>query len=96
LLLCNIFGKYSTSRGGINHEQRKSLTGSPGQPWQITGPGLSVQAKFGQYLQDAKNSRSLSQTEEAVEREQISSDEQVLPTPGVGLEKYRLSIAWKL
>jgi hypothetical protein len=36
--------------------------------------------KFGQSLQDA---RSLSQTEEAVEREQISSDEQVLPTPDI-------------
>ncbi len=34
--------------------QRKSLTGSPGQPWQITGLGLAVQAKLAQYLQDAK------------------------------------------
>jgi hypothetical protein len=42
---------------------------------------LAGQAKFGQYLQDAKNHRSISQTEKAVEREQISSNEQVLPTP---------------
>jgi hypothetical protein len=40
-----------------------------------------VQAKFGQYLQDAKNPRSISQTEKAVEREQIRSNEQILPTP---------------
>ncbi len=42
-----------------------------------------MQAKFGQYLQDAKNPRSISQTEKAVEREQIRSNEQILPTPGV-------------
>jgi hypothetical protein len=47
-----------------------------------------VQAKFGQYLHDAKNPRSLSQTEEAVEREQISSDEQVLPTPALHHDAY--------
>jgi hypothetical protein len=62
---------FAIYRVGINHEQRKSLTGSPGQPWQITGPGLAVQAKFGQYLQDTKNPRSKSQTEEAVEWEQV-------------------------
>jgi hypothetical protein len=44
---------------------------------------LAVQAKFGQYLQDAKNPRSISQTEKAVEREQIRSNEQILPTPGL-------------
>jgi hypothetical protein len=43
--------------------------------------GLAVQAKFGQYLQDAKNPRSISQTEKAVEREQIRFNEQILPTP---------------
>jgi hypothetical protein len=37
---------------------------------------------FGQYLQ-AKNPRSISQTEKAVEREQILSNEQVLPTPAL-------------
>jgi hypothetical protein len=42
-----------------------------------------VQAKFGQYLQDAKNPRSISQIEKAVEQEQIRSNEQILPTPGV-------------
>jgi hypothetical protein len=53
----------------MNREQRKSLTGSPGQ---ITGSGLAVQAKFGQYLlQDTKKPRSISQTEEAVEWEQV-------------------------
>jgi hypothetical protein len=51
------------------------------QAWQITGPGLAVQAKFGQYLQDAKNPRSISQTEKAVEWEQVWSNEQILPTP---------------
>jgi hypothetical protein len=40
-----------------------------------------VQAKFGQYLQDAKNPRSISQIEKAVEQEQIRSNEQILPTP---------------
>jgi hypothetical protein len=40
-----------------------------------------VQAKFGQYLQNAKEPRSISQTEKAVEREQVSSKEQVLPMP---------------
>jgi hypothetical protein len=54
LLLCNILEKCSTSRAGINREEQKSLAGSPGQPWQITGPALAGQAKFGQYLQDAK------------------------------------------
>jgi hypothetical protein len=44
-----------------------------------------VQAKFGQYLQDAKNPRSISQTEKAVEREQIRSNEQILPTPALGV-----------
>jgi hypothetical protein len=39
------------------------------RPWKVTGPGSVVQAKFGQYLQDAKP-RSISQTEEAVEWEQ--------------------------
>jgi hypothetical protein len=81
LLLCNTFGKCSTSRGGINREQRKSLTGSPGQPWQITGPGMAVQAKFGQYLQNAKDPILISQIEEAVEWEQVLSKEQVLPMP---------------
>jgi hypothetical protein len=42
---------------------------------------MAVQAKFGQYLQDAKDSMSLSQTEKAVEWEQVSSKEQVLPMP---------------
>ncbi len=42
-----------------------------------------MQAKFGQYLQDAKNPRSICQTEKAVEREQIRPNEQVLPTPGL-------------
>jgi hypothetical protein len=37
-----------------------------------------VQAKFGQYLQNAKEPRSISQTEKAVEWEQVSSKEQVL------------------
>jgi hypothetical protein len=82
-LLCNIFEKCSTFRAGINREQQKSLAGSPGQPWQITGPELAGQAKFGHYLQDAKNLRSISQTEKAVEREQIRSNEQVLPTPAL-------------
>jgi hypothetical protein len=68
-------------RAGINHEQRKSLVGSPGQPWQITGPVPIRQAKCNQYLQDAKNPMSISQTEKAVEREQIPSNEEVLPTP---------------
>jgi hypothetical protein len=81
--LCNIFEKCSTSKAGINREQRKSLAGSPGQPWQNTGPGLAGQAKFSQYLQDAKNPRSISQTEKPVEREQIPSNEQVLPTPAL-------------
>jgi hypothetical protein len=81
LLLCNIFGKCSTSRGGINREQRKSLTGPPGQPWLITGPEMAVQAKFGQYLQDTKDPMLISQTEKAVEWEQVSSKEQVLPMP---------------
>ncbi len=40
-----------------------------------------MQAKFGQYLQNAKEPRSISQTEKAVEREQVSSKEQVLPMP---------------
>ncbi len=53
LLLCNIFALSSPSRGGMNHEQRKGLTGSPGQPWQLTGPRSIRQAKFGQYLQAA-------------------------------------------
>ncbi len=70
----------------INREQRKSLTGSPGQPWQLTGPELVVQAKFGQYLQDAKYPRLLSQTEEAVEWEQVSSKEQVLPMPDLNFK----------
>jgi hypothetical protein len=64
------------------------LADTPGQPWQITG--FAGQAKFGQYLQDAKNPRSISQTEKAVEQEQIPSNEQVLPTPvlGYGSESY--------
>jgi hypothetical protein len=41
---------------------------------------LAVQAKFGNYLQDAKNPRSISQTEKAVEWEQVSSKEQILLT----------------
>jgi hypothetical protein len=69
------------------------LAGSPGQPWQITGPGLAGQAKFGQYLQDAKNPRSISQTEKAVEREQIRSNEQVLPTPGIANIASTITIA---
>ncbi len=44
---------------------------------------MAVQAKFGQYLQDAKEPMSLSQTEKAVEWEQVSSKEQVLPMPGL-------------
>ncbi len=64
------------------------MTGSPGQPGQITGPGLAVQAKFGQYLQDAKNPRSISQIEKAVEQEQIRSNEQILPTPALKCSKY--------
>jgi hypothetical protein len=47
-----------------------------------------VQAKFGQYLQDAKNPRSISQTEKAVEREQIRPNEQVLPTPAINCYFY--------
>jgi hypothetical protein len=75
--LCNIFEKCSTSRAGINREQRKSLAGSP---------GLAGQAKFRQYLQDAKNPRSISPVEKPVEREQIPSNEQVLPTPDIGTQ----------
>jgi hypothetical protein len=55
--------------------------GSPGQPWQLTESAPTRQAKFGQYLPDAKKNRSLSQTEQAVEWEQISSNGQVLPMP---------------
>jgi hypothetical protein len=55
--------------------------GSPGQPWQLMESAPTRQAKFGQYLQDAKKPRSLSQTEQAVECEQISSNGQVLPMP---------------
>ncbi len=40
-----------------------------------------MQAKFGQYLQNAKDPRLISQTEKAVEWEQVSSKEQVLPMP---------------
>jgi hypothetical protein len=40
---------------------------------------MAVQAKFGQYLQDAKDPMLISQTEMAVEWEQVSSKEQVLP-----------------
>jgi hypothetical protein len=80
-------GSVAFPGAGINREQRKSLTGSPGQPWQITGSGLVVQAKFGQYLQDAIKPRSISQTEEAVEWEQVWCKEQVLPTPELNLIK---------
>jgi hypothetical protein len=79
--LCNIFEKCSTSRAGINREQRKSLAGSPGQPWQITGPVLAGQAKFGQYLQDAKKPRSISQTEKAVEACGRFGGQQLLQIP---------------
>ncbi len=44
---------------------------------------MAVQAKFGQYLQDAKDPMLISQTEKAVEWEQVSSKEQVLPMPGL-------------
>jgi hypothetical protein len=40
-----------------------------------------VQAIFGQYLQDAKKPKVNISNRKAVEREQISSNEQVLPTP---------------
>jgi hypothetical protein len=42
---------------------------------------MAVQAKFGQYLQDAKDPMFIPQTEKAVEREQVSPKEQVLPMP---------------
>ncbi len=64
------------------------MTGSPGQPWLITGPGMAVQAKFGQYLQDTKKPRSICQTEKAVEWEQVSSKEQVLPMPALEARTY--------
>jgi hypothetical protein len=47
-----------------------------------------VQAKFGQYLQNAKEPRSISQTEKAVEWEQVSSKEQVLPMPDLKSASY--------
>jgi hypothetical protein len=54
---------------------------------------MAVQAKFGQYLQDAQDPMSLSQTEKAVEWEQVSSKEQVLPMPVINhtFNKYRLT-----
>jgi hypothetical protein len=55
--------------------------GSRGQPWQITRSRLIRQAKFGHCLTGTKDPRALSQPEEAVEWEQISSKEQVLPMP---------------
>jgi hypothetical protein len=58
----------------------KKFDGLP-WPWQLTGPGSVVQAKFGQYLQNAKEPRSISQTEKAIEWEQVSFKEQVLPMP---------------
>jgi hypothetical protein len=42
---------------------------------------MAVQAKFGQYLQDAKDPMLISQTEKTLEWEQVSSKEQVLPMP---------------
>ncbi len=45
---------------------------------------MAVQAKFGQYLQDAKDPMLISQTEKTVEWEQVSSKEQVLPMPDIG------------
>jgi hypothetical protein len=42
---------------------------------------MAVQAKFGQYLQAAKDPMLISQTEKTVEWEQVSSNEQVLPMP---------------
>jgi hypothetical protein len=44
---------------------------------------MAVQAKFGQYLQDAKDPMLISQKEKTVEWEQVSSKEQVLPMPAV-------------
>jgi hypothetical protein len=46
---------------------------------------MAVQAKFGQYLQDAKDPRSISQTEKTVEWEQVSSKKQVLPMPDLNI-----------
>jgi hypothetical protein len=45
--------------------------GSPGQPLLLTGSGPTRQAKFGHYLSGTKDPGSISQTEEAVEREQV-------------------------
>ncbi len=42
---------------------------------------MPVQAKFGHYPSGTKDPRSISQIEKAVEREQIRSNEQILPTP---------------
>jgi hypothetical protein len=44
---------------------------------------MAVQAKFGQYLQDAKDPMLISQTEKTVEWEQVSPKEQVLPMPAL-------------
>jgi hypothetical protein len=43
----------------------------PSQPWQLMGSGPTRQAKFGHYLSGTKDPGSLSQTEEAVEWEQV-------------------------
>ncbi len=49
----------------------KFFGGLPWPAWQLTGPGPTRQAKFGHYLSGTKDPGSLSQTEEAVEREQV-------------------------
>ncbi len=57
------------------------MTGSPGQPWKLRGPDWPCRLSLVSIYKMQKKPSSISQTEEAVEWEQVWCKEQVLPTP---------------